>query len=211
MPKRVDHAVRKRQIADALLRIACSTGLHRAGMREVAAEAGVSLRLVQYYFGTREQLLFFGLEYLGEQLGQRIRARIDGAVGPATPRDVVEAVLAEALPTDEARRTLHLVYTAFHVLALTDERLGAQPYMQGPTALENSLVAQLGHAQTAGLIAPDLDIRAEAAGLLAMSAGLSNSILARQRSVDAARAVIDYHLKRLFRASGEEEVTTSAS
>jgi AcrR family transcriptional regulator len=28
-------------------------GLHATGMREVAAEAGVSLRLVQYYFGTK--------------------------------------------------------------------------------------------------------------------------------------------------------------
>jgi DNA-binding transcriptional regulator YbjK len=37
---------------------AATRGLHAAGIREVAAEAGVSLRLVQYYyFGTKEELL----------------------------------------------------------------------------------------------------------------------------------------------------------
>lgn len=32
-------------------------GLERVTMRQVAAEAGVSTRLLQYYFGTREALL----------------------------------------------------------------------------------------------------------------------------------------------------------
>jgi AcrR family transcriptional regulator len=44
VPKRVDHEERRRQIADALLRAAAARGLHATGMREVAAEAGVSLR-----------------------------------------------------------------------------------------------------------------------------------------------------------------------
>ena len=39
------------------MRTAAARGLHATGMREVAAEAGVSLRLVQYYFGTKEELL----------------------------------------------------------------------------------------------------------------------------------------------------------
>lgn len=49
-PKRVDHEQRRRQIGEALLRVASTRGLQSATMREVAAEAGVSLRLVQYYF-----------------------------------------------------------------------------------------------------------------------------------------------------------------
>ena len=64
MPKRVDHEERRRQIADALLRTAATRGLHAAGMREVAAEAGVSLRLVQYYFGTKEELMLFAMQQL---------------------------------------------------------------------------------------------------------------------------------------------------
>jgi AcrR family transcriptional regulator len=33
-------------------------------MREVAAEAGLSVRLIHYYFGTTEALLRFIMEYL---------------------------------------------------------------------------------------------------------------------------------------------------
>ena len=46
------------------------------GMREVAAEAGVSLRLVQYYFGTKEELLLAAMQHLAVQFGGRTQARI---------------------------------------------------------------------------------------------------------------------------------------
>ncbi|CAM5617391.1 TetR family transcriptional regulator OS=Streptomyces alboniger OX=132473 GN=CP975_10770 PE=4 SV=1 [Streptomyces alboniger] len=69
MPKRVDHAERRTEIAEALVRVAGRRGLHAVGMRDVAAEAGVSLRLVQYYFETKEKLLLFGLEHLSEKFG----------------------------------------------------------------------------------------------------------------------------------------------
>lgn len=45
-------------------------------MREVAAEAGVSLRQVQYYFGTKEELLLAAMQHLAGQFGRRAQARI---------------------------------------------------------------------------------------------------------------------------------------
>ena len=51
MPRRVDHEARRRQITDAVVRLTVKGGLPAATFREVAAEAGVSVRLVQYYFG----------------------------------------------------------------------------------------------------------------------------------------------------------------
>jgi AcrR family transcriptional regulator len=77
VPKRVDHEERRRQIADALLRTAATRGLHATGMREVAAEAGVSLRLVQYYFGTKEELLLAAMQHLAVQFAERAMARIN--------------------------------------------------------------------------------------------------------------------------------------
>src|ERR1700675_128585 len=76
MPKRVDHQERRRHIADALIRAAASRGLHATGMREVAAEAGVSLRLVQYYFGTKEELMLAAMQQLAAQFSDRAMARI---------------------------------------------------------------------------------------------------------------------------------------
>lgn len=84
MPKRVDHEQRRRQIGEALLRIASSRGLQAASMREVAVEAGVSLRLVQYYFHSKQELLLGALGYLGEQLSARVTDRIR-SLGSPTP------------------------------------------------------------------------------------------------------------------------------
>lgn len=82
-----------------MLRIASTRGLHSATMREVAAEAGVSVRLVQYYFHTKEQLLLAALAYLTEQLTERVSASIR-ALGPVTPRSIVHGTLTAVLPTD---------------------------------------------------------------------------------------------------------------
>lgn len=85
MPKRVDHAQRRTEIAEALIRVAGRRGLAAAGMRDVAAEADVSLRLVQYYFETKEKLLFFGLQLLAERFAERVAARV-AAAGTARAR-----------------------------------------------------------------------------------------------------------------------------
>jgi AcrR family transcriptional regulator len=46
-------------------------------MREVAAEAGVPLRLVQYYFGTKEELLLAAMQQLAAQFSDRAMALSD--------------------------------------------------------------------------------------------------------------------------------------
>src|SRR5215831_8721377 len=126
VPRRVDHEERRRQIADALLRTAATRGLHATGMREVAAEAGVPLRLVQYYFGTKEELLLAAMQHLAVRFSDRVLARIQRmkkTEGPASPRDVIAAILTEALPADDERRTFTLVSTAYLALSLTDPAL----------------------------------------------------------------------------------------
>jgi AcrR family transcriptional regulator len=207
VPKRVDHAERRRQIADALLRTAATRGLHATGMREVAAEAGVSLRLVQYYFGTKEELLLAAMQHLAARFGERVLARArlkqaGGSGGPASPRDVIAAILTEALPVDGERRTFTILYTAYLALSLTDPALAIAPLVKNSGAVIDVVAAQLRAAQAAGDTPADLDPDLEAFSLLAMSAGLGTSVLAGQSSAGQAQAVIDYHLDRLFRASG---------
>jgi AcrR family transcriptional regulator len=205
VPKRVDHEERRRQIADALLRTAAARGLHATGMREVAAEAGVSLRLVQYYFGTKEELLLSGMQHLAARFGEgamtRIR-RIKEAGREASPRDVIAAILAEALPADDERRTFAVLNAAYFALALTDPALAIAPLVKNTNAVIDVIAAQLRAAQAAGDTPPHLEPDAEALSLLAMSAGLGNSVLAGQSSLEQAQAVIDYHLDRLFPANG---------
>lgn len=198
MPKRVDHAQRRTEIAEALVRVAGRNGLHAVGMRDVAAEAGVSLRLVQYYFETKEKLLLFGLHHLTERFGERVAARVRAAGSSPGPRAVIEALVMAALPTDDESRTFHFLYTSYAVLAVTDEALAAQPFIANPDAAEDTLTGLLREAQEAGLTGPGIDARDEAAGLLAMSAGLGTSILVGQRSPQSAAAILNRHLNRIF-------------
>ncbi|HEY2261443.1 MAG TPA: TetR/AcrR family transcriptional regulator [Streptosporangiaceae bacterium] len=204
MPKRVDHEERRRQIADALLRVAAARGLHATGMREVAAEAGVSLRLVQYYFGTKEELLLAAMQHLAARYSARAVARFraaSGSASPASPRDIIAAILTEGLPADDERRTFTVIYTAYLALSLTDPALAVAPLVKNSGAVIDVVAAQLRAAQAAGDTPAQLDPDLEAVGLLTMSAGLATSVIAGHSSPGQAQAVIDYHLDRLFQAS----------
>ncbi|MFJ5226362.1 TetR/AcrR family transcriptional regulator [Streptomyces sp. NPDC088400] len=210
MPKRVDHAERRSEIADALVRVAGRRGLHAVGMRDVAAEAGVSLRLVQYYFETKEKLLLYGLQQLAEKFGERVAARSRAVGDGQGPRAMIEALLMESLPTDEESRAFHLVYTSYAVLAVTDQALAAQPFIRNPDAAEEALAELLRQAQEADLVQPGADVQLEAVSLLAMSAGLGISVLVGQRGPDSAAAVLNHHLDRLFQAGGLGSLTRRA-
>jgi len=203
MPKRVDHEERRRQIANALVRTAATRGLHATGMREVAAEARVSLRLVQYYFGTKEELLLAAMQLLATEFSDRVLARIQQlreSGNPAGPRDVIAAILTEALPADDERRTFMIVYTAYLALSLTDPALAISPLARNSAIVGDVIAAQLRAAQAAGDMPAGLDPDLEAITMLTMSAGLGTSVLGGQSSVVQAKVVIDYHLRRLFPA-----------
>src|SRR3978361_1145366 len=81
VPRRVDHDERRRELTAALLRIASTRGLQAVSMREVAAEAGVSLRVVQYYFADKRTLMASGLAELVARMGRRGPG---GGAGPGT-------------------------------------------------------------------------------------------------------------------------------
>jgi AcrR family transcriptional regulator len=203
VPKRVDHEERRRQICAALLRTAAARGLHATGMREVAAEAGVSLRLVQYYFGTKEELMLAAMQQLATRYSERAMARLHRATGnehPAQPRDIIAAILTEGLPADEERRTFTTLYTAYFALSLTEPALALSPLVRNSSAVIGVVAAQLKAAQAAGDMPPGLDPDTEAVSLLALSGGLGQAVLGGHSTPGQAQAVIDYHLDRLFPA-----------
>jgi AcrR family transcriptional regulator len=192
MPKQVDHKQRRRQIAAAVWRLASTAGLEDVTLRRVAAEAGVSMRLVQYYFGDRHQLLIGALRMLGEQGAATATERLTGAEDQS-PRAVLRGVLAELLPLDDERRTRHLVHIAYFVRSLHDDDLAAT-FRAAPAQLERLVATLL--AAVRGDDDPDRHLT-EAEGLVALCDGLSTKLLLGQRTGDQALAVIDHHLDLL--------------
>ncbi|MFE7267662.1 TetR/AcrR family transcriptional regulator [Streptomyces sp. NPDC057592] len=197
MPKRVDHEERSTQIPDALIRVAGRQGLHAVGMRDVAAEAGVSLRLVQYHFETKEKLLFYGVQHLTDRFTARVGTCLAAAGSDPGPRATIEAILLASLPTDEESRIFHLLHSSYSILSVTDEALGSQPFLDNPDAVENALTGLLEQAQASGLADPGVDARTEAIGLLAMTATMGTGILVGRRSPESAIGVLHHHLDRI--------------
>ncbi|GAB3290515.1 TetR/AcrR family transcriptional regulator [Parasphingorhabdus pacifica] len=198
MPRRVDHDRRRADIIDGVLRVVAREGLHAVTMRAVATEAGVSVRLVQYYFHTKARLMHAALRYLEERSDRRWNARLDQLDDPPAARAYLETFLAEALPTDEASRTFHLVWTSYAVLAMTDAELAEHPFVEGPDHFEREIAAVLRRAQEAGDLDGDRDVAIEAARMTTLNHGLGTSVLIGQRTPAEAMEVLGYHLDRLF-------------
>lgn len=188
MAERVDHAARRRQIAEAAASVAAEQGLHAVSMRTTAAAAGVSVTLVQYYF-TNKQGLLLGLMAHLEQLSiQRWHDRLR-ATDAADGRAVLDAFVAEAIPDDEASRLFHLVGTSFAMLAVTEPALsdGAA----GLNRLETT-VADAFHR--AGAADRGQDPAVEAARLVALINGLGTSVLLGHRTAAQATDIASTHL-----------------
>ncbi|ARZ70945.1 TetR/AcrR family transcriptional regulator [Streptomyces sp. HU2014] len=201
MPRQADHDQRRRQIAEAVWRLASRSGLEDVTLRQVAAEAGVSVRLVQYYFGNRDGLLLTSLEILNADAERRAKERVEAAAEPPTSRGTVRGVLLELLPLDEERRTRHLVYVAYFVRFLNDENLAAVA-RDAPPALERLVAGLIAWGQERGEVPADLDPRPEAELLLAATDGLQTSVLLGQRTPEEAVALVDHQLNRLFVGAG---------
>ncbi|MEU2794716.1 TetR/AcrR family transcriptional regulator [Streptomyces sp. NPDC007100] len=185
---------RRREVAEAVWRIAADRGLESASMREVAAEAGVSLRVVQYHFGSKHRLLVEALRMLHEENDRRARARMAGLPDPGDPRAVLRAVLIEFLPLDGQRALALRVFTAYFVRSLTDPEM-AGVFLHGEQVVE-SLVATL--IREGGAARPGVDPRHEADLLVSGVTGLGLDVLHGRRAMAEVEGLIDYHLDRIF-------------
>jgi len=188
MPNRVDHGLRRRQIADAVCRITVRGGLGAATFREVAAEAGVSVRLVQYYFGSKDELMLATQRRVSERAVARIQACPAAA---DTPREVLLAVLGSFIPTDEESREIMLLFVALHTATLVDRTL-ARPEAQAiPRSLHDTIATQLARADLGGRPAD-----AEAAILAGLVPSLAQSVLDGLETPERALAVLAYAVDR---------------
>lgn len=201
LPKTINHQERRTQIADGLIRLAGREGLHAVTMRAVAAESGVSLRLVQYYFKNKAQLMHAALKHLEYQSHKRWKARLSKLPSPPPLRSFLETLFTEAMPTDECSRTFHLVWTSYAVMAATNPELAAEPFIEGPNRLEQQLVEILRDAQATGDLTSELDVSIEATRLLAMNHGLGTMVLVGQHTTETAMAVLQHHLDQLLSKS----------
>jgi AcrR family transcriptional regulator len=193
----VDHDARRRQIADALLRLAAAEGLESVSLRHVAAEAGVSMGAVQHYFRSKDQMLAFAFEHQSRRHEERIVEKLSAIGHPPSVRDVIRTIMVEILPTDEPSRASWLAGIAFFIRAISDDRMAPVVAAGGPAVIE-LFAERLAAARDAGELAPGADPRQEAVILWALVDSQASAIVIGGRTPAEAVATVDYHLDRLF-------------
>lgn len=197
MPKQVDHDQRRREIADAVARLAGKRGLAAVTFREVAAEAGISVALVQHYFGSKQNLLLRTVDIVSVRMAERFAARIGALGSRAGNVDRIRAIAESFLPTDEESRQMMVLYHAVGAVGLTDPDMRGDGAHHNHAALIRVMVELLDAGRAAGEIDDSVDVVAEARLFTAAITGLSAAVLLDALSADQAIDAIDAHLRRL--------------
>lgn len=173
MPRVADHDARHGQITDAVQRLVVRHGLNAVTVARTAAEAGMSVGLVQHYFTTKDEMLLATFT----RVNGRFTARVDELVnrGEAEGRTIAEMLrqaLAEFMPLDDARRAEFLVRLAFAGQAANNARLAA---VQRETLVGiRSRVSQaIRNGTVCGEVAQGIDAADQALRIVAFTEGLA--------------------------------------
>jgi AcrR family transcriptional regulator len=192
MPKQVDHAGRRRLIAEAVCRLADARGLEGVTLRDVAAAAEVSMGAVQRCFRTKEEMLVFALGHIGERIAERARASVvrspAQSAGTALGHAVTEVSLLRAEHRAEAR-----VWLAFVAQAAVSEPL-AKSLRAGYADLEEMFTRLIAEAGPETGAAPQRRART----LLALADGLTTHVLVGQLTAAEAQDILHTHLRDLW-------------
>ncbi len=118
MPKIVDHAQRRDEIAVVACRVVARYGFEQATIVRIAREAGYTTGMVAHYFDTKQDIIIAALRLILRRIEHRLTRSPDGGGEP----DLL-ALLTEALPIDAARFTECAFWTAFWGQVAADKRL----------------------------------------------------------------------------------------
>ncbi|GAA1004513.1 hypothetical protein Aple_071710 [Acrocarpospora pleiomorpha] len=187
MPKRVDHDVRRGEIARAALRLCVGEGLASVTIGRVAAEAAISKGLVQHYFPTKEALLQLAATLQRRDIESAVAAAVQPDVPPRTAlRQVLLALVG--LGTEQI-----LAGHAFLASTAANPQLH-RLYREGSSAATAAIARLVTEARSSAA-----DAEAEARILLGVAGSLADARMLGEISHDSAIAVLDLQLNRLLK------------
>jgi DNA-binding transcriptional regulator YbjK len=197
VPRRVDREARRRVIAEAVFEVIGSRGLEAVSLRDVAAQANVSMGAVQHYFASKDQMLLFAMSHMRDRVLTRMQDEL-AAIGDPTTRETVQAAARAMLPIGEQGRQEAVVAGAFYAFAVVHPA-HADLLREGYRRLLSVSRQNLRAAAEAGEIADGIDTDREAAVLFFLVQGLIGPILIGVLSPADALTLVDDQLDRIFR------------
>ncbi|MBK1785560.1 TetR/AcrR family transcriptional regulator [Prauserella cavernicola] len=197
MPRKVDIDAQRADLAGAVLRLAARSGLEAVSLREVAAEAGVSMGRVQHYFRTKEEMLLHGVRLAMRRIDARIGERLQCLPDEASPEQILRAAIDELLgdhpETNQVIRASVAYYARAQVNAEVFEVLfGDDDELRGLAALVVRTAQADGRADTG------LDPAQEGYIIWSLADSLGVKVAFGQTTSERARATMHYHLDRVL-------------
>ncbi|MEV0644695.1 TetR/AcrR family transcriptional regulator [Phytomonospora sp. NPDC050363] len=193
MPKLVDHAARRAEIAAAVQRLIDREGLDGVTVAKAAETAGVSVGQVQHYFASKDALLEATYRQVVQRMGARVEASVRESVTEHLPiRAVVARALREYLPLDRDSASDHRVSLAFLGRTTANPALAAL-YSQTLASMRAQLATAVHNGKECGEVPFGTDPEAAAERLLALTDGYALHLgagLDPDDTVDALRGEV---------------------
>ncbi|MFI6697909.1 TetR/AcrR family transcriptional regulator [Streptomyces sp. NPDC050509] len=176
MPRVADHEERRHQVAAAAGRLIATQGLNAVTVAKTAAEAGISVGLVQHYFRTKNEMLLFTYRYILESVEHRLAELVVRAEKAGTRIEhILLDGLAETLPLDERRRQECRVALAFTGRATDDPHLG-EVKTTALRRLRSLIATAVTNAKECGEVPATTDATLAAARIAAYAEGLATHL-----------------------------------
>ncbi|MBW4719403.1 TetR/AcrR family transcriptional regulator [Saccharothrix obliqua] len=190
MPRVADHDQRRALLARAFQRLLATRGFADVSFARVAAEAGVSVGLIQHYFTDKDALLRFAYEDAVNRMSDRVRVRVRNGEAAGLPfADRLLDTLVELLPLDAERDVEYRVRQGLQAQALHHPGLADVARRAGGDLL-GYVRAVVERGKESGDVAPGVDAVLAARAILATVQGLADQVALSGPDAFPARDVL---------------------
>jgi AcrR family transcriptional regulator len=117
MPKIVDHAKRREEIAQVACQVVASHGFERATVARIARASGYTTGMVAHYYDSKQDIILAALRLILQRIEQRLTREREHA------EKNLLSVLSEALAVDRARFIECAFWMAFWGQVSTDRKV----------------------------------------------------------------------------------------
>ena len=122
MPKIVDHEQRRREIAEAVLRLVAREGIRGASLRSVAAETGCSTGMINHYCGDKQALLLTALR----EATRRVALRMASIQQLERGTERLRALLEAGMPVNDEQAANCRIFYHLATEGFTDPELATE-------------------------------------------------------------------------------------
>lgn len=203
MPRVADHDQRRAQIARAFQRLLAAEGFTSVSFSRVAAEAGVSVGLIQHYFTGKDVLLRFAYDDAVCRMSERVRVRVrnDEAAGLPVAEVLLNSLL-ELLPLDAERDIEYRVRQGLQAHAPHHTDLTEVARRAGGDIL-GYVTAAVDNGKERGEVRPSVDATLAARMILATVQGLADQVALSGTGTFPAQDVLRPVITTVFTGHGD--------